>query len=98
MATRQPLTLETIVLKSREQTSTEVGDEVVILGFGNNQYFGLDGVGARVWELIHEPRTVASVRDVLLEEYDVDAERCESELLTLLEELRGESLIREGAD
>ena len=36
------------------------GDEVVLLNLRDGVYYGLDGVGARVWTLVQEPRTVAA--------------------------------------
>ncbi len=43
--------------------------------------------------MIQEPRTVHEVRDALLEEYEVEPERCECELLALLQELTVKGLI-----
>jgi hypothetical protein len=56
-------------------------------------YYGLDAVGARIWSLIQEPRTVNEIRDILLEEYEVEPERCERDLLALLQKLADEGLI-----
>jgi hypothetical protein len=49
--------------------------------------YGLNPVGRRIWELIQQPTVVGEVRDTLLQEYAVEAERCTQELLELLEEL-----------
>lgn len=49
--------------------------------------YGLNPVGRRIWELIQQPITIRQVRDILLQEYDVEPERCTQELLELLEEL-----------
>jgi sulfur transfer complex TusBCD TusB component (DsrH family) len=49
--------------------------------------YGLNPVGRRIWELIQQPTMVSQVRDTLLQEYDVEAERCTQELLELLEDL-----------
>jgi hypothetical protein len=64
-----------------------------MLNLKNGTYYGLDAVGARVWNLIQEPRSVAAVRDVILDEYDVEPVRCESDLHTLLGELAAAELI-----
>lgn len=49
--------------------------------------YGLNPVGRRVWELIQQPVEVSKVRDILLEEYAVEPERCTRELIELLENL-----------
>jgi hypothetical protein len=83
----------TTVVASSDQVSRDVGDEAVILSFGEGMYYGLDPVGARVWSLIQEPRTVADVCAAITAEYDVDPARCESDVIELLRKLAGENLI-----
>jgi hypothetical protein len=64
-----------------------------MLNLKNGVYYGLDPVGARIWNLIQQPRTVSEVLQILLREYEVDAERCERDLLELLQRLAAEGLI-----
>lgn len=87
-----------IVVRGGGQTSSQVAGEAVILHLGSGTYFGLDEVGARIWELIAEPRPVAEVRDRLTEEYEIDAERCTADLLRLLGELAEHDLIETRAE
>ena len=54
---------------------------------------GMNPVGARVWNLLNQPTSITELRDVLLEEYEVDATRCGDDLLALLETMRREGLI-----
>ena len=81
------------VVASKDQVSSDLGGEVAILDLKAGVYYGLDAVGARIWSLIQEPRAVNEIRDILLEEYDVDPERCERDLLALLQRLAEEGLI-----
>lgn len=83
-----------VITATRDQVSGDLLDEdVVILNLKNGVYYGLNPVGGRVWSLIQEPRVVAEMRGILLEEYDVDPERCTRELLALLQELETRGLI-----
>jgi hypothetical protein len=50
-------------------------------------------IGARIWTLLKEPRSVLQLRDTLLSEYDVDENLCERDLLILLEKMKSEGLI-----
>ena len=88
------LSLHSIVIAAPEQVSCPLGDESAILNLKNTVYYGLDPVGARVWNLLQQPRSVRELRDALLEEYEVEAVRCERDLLELLEKMRGEGLIQ----
>jgi len=67
--------------------------EAVILHVTSGVYYGLDAIGARIWDLIQEPQTVGGLRDILLTEYDVSPDRCERDRLALLENLAVEGLI-----
>jgi hypothetical protein len=82
-----------IVVATKDQVSSDLGGETAILDLKAGMYYGLDDVGARVWDLIQEPRDVGDIRDTLLEEYDVGPERCERDLLALLQRLADEGLI-----
>ena len=90
---RSEVSLNSVVVASKNQISNDLGGEAAILDLEAGVYYGLDEVGARIWELIQEPRAANEVRDVLLAEYDVEPERCEHDLLALLQRLADEGLI-----
>jgi hypothetical protein len=78
---------------SKDQISCYLTEETAILDVKLGIYYGLNPVGTRIWQLIQEPRTVYEVRDALLEEYEVAPERCERDVLALLQELASKGLI-----
>jgi len=88
-----PLCVQSVVVAASDQISCPLGDESAILNLKNSVYYGLDPVGAHVWKLLGEPKSVGELRDALLREYDVEAGRCEQDLLELLEKMRREGLI-----
>ena len=63
------------------------GSETVIVDPSSGTYFGVSDVGVRVWALIQRPRRVGDVRDMLLEEYEVDPEVLFADLQSLIREL-----------
>lgn len=87
------ISLTATVRASADQISCDLAGESVVLSLKNSLYYALDPVGARIWELLQEPRTVASIRDILLDEYDVEAARCEGDLIKLLTELDTQGLL-----
>jgi hypothetical protein len=88
-----PIALTSVVSAVKDQISSSLGNEEVILHFGSGTYYGLDEVGTRIWSLLREPQPVSQIRDVLLAEYEVEPEQCEQDLLTLLQKLAEEHLI-----
>ena len=53
------------VVAAKDQMSSELAGEAVILDMESGTYFGLNEVGARVWSLIQEPRAVRDIQDAL---------------------------------
>ena len=82
-----------VISVTKEAVHCDVEDEVVILGLKDGVYYGLNPVGAFIWSLIQKPKTVAEIRDAVLEEYDVKKEVCENDLMELLTELSDKGLI-----
>ena len=90
---RVALDPSSIVRARDEHLSSDLGGETVILNMNAGVYFGLDGVGTRVWQLIATPHPVADLCERLRDEYDVDADRCERAVLALLREMADAGLI-----
>jgi hypothetical protein len=67
--------------------------EAVILNLATGNYYGLDPVGTRIWELIQEQGKVDTVLKTILSEYEVEPARCEQDLLCLLRTLDAKGLI-----
>jgi len=85
---------DTLVVVADHQVSSVVDDEQVILNLEDGTYHGLNSVGARVWQLIQEPRTVAAICDALLAQFDVARDRVHQDVVALLQDLKQENLIR----
>jgi hypothetical protein len=82
-----------VVVASTNQVSTALGEQAVILGADAGKYFGLDQVGARVWELVQKPTSVGALCATICGEYEVDGETCERDVLELLNELSSNGLL-----
>ncbi len=87
---------DSTIAAAEDQVSCDLEGESAILNMTNGVYYGLDALGARIWELIQEPKTLNEVRDVIVSEYEVEPERCERDLVALLTQLNDEGLIRVG--
>jgi hypothetical protein len=87
------ISLNSTIARKPEQVSTDLGGEVVILDMQSEEYFSLDGVGTRIWEIIETPTTVREILTAILDAYDVEPARAESDLLTVLNEMAQEGLI-----
>jgi len=87
------ITDRSVVVAAKDQVSCDLAGEAAILNIKSGVYYGLDPVGARIWNLMQEPRKVVEIQNVITEEYDVEPEQCARDLAGLLEKLLAEGLI-----
>ncbi len=87
------LTTESVVVVGREQVSSDLAGETVLLSMRDAHYFGLDPVGSRIWELVSVPMRVSDICDTIVGEYEVPRDRCEADVLRFLRELAEKELI-----
>ena len=78
------MSLDQTITISSEVLAQEVNDEIVLLDLNNEQYLGLNEVGARVWQLLEEGVNLKEIYYKLLEEYDVDKNLLKTDLTDLV--------------
>lgn len=71
----------------------EVSGTVVLLRPQDGQYYALNEVGSRVWDLSDGTRTVAEIISLVCLEYDAPEETIKSDVVELLEDLQNEQLV-----
>jgi hypothetical protein len=69
----------------------------VLLRLEDGEYYSLNELGSRVWELCDGTRRVADTVAILAQEYDAPAEAIQSDVLELLTELADEKLVEQSA-
>lgn len=75
------------VSRSASQVSTRLGEEIVVLSVETGRYFQMDGVAARIWDLIESPRPLEDLCSLLEEEYAVGIECCMIDVRSFVEAL-----------
>lgn len=80
-----------------EVMARQVGEETVILHLESGTYYGLDPVGARIWQLIVEGKNLGEVCGVMIDEYEVEQVQIERDVLDLACELEAKKLVRQAA-
>lgn len=64
-----------------------VGDETVLLDLSSGIYFGLDGVGKRIWETIAEGRSLEETAMIITAEFEVNEAQAQTDLIEFVENL-----------
>lgn len=88
--------LGSTVVAAKSLVAADLGDEVAMLQLDSGQYYGLNPVGRRVWQLLRSPTTGQAIVDLLCAEYEVEPERCRQDVQAMLGELLKERLIEVG--
>ncbi|MDP9259862.1 MAG: PqqD family protein [Actinomycetota bacterium] len=79
------------VLESR------ISDEVILFDVDGGTYYGLNEVGARLWQLCDGSRELADLVAVIEADFDAPTATVTHDVAELLVELASEKLIVEGA-
>jgi len=72
----------------------EVDGEMVLLDMESENYFGLDEVGTSIWQAMQDKETLKEVFEVLLEQYEVEAEVLENDLSSFIGKLVESGLVK----
>jgi uncharacterized surface anchored protein len=73
--------------------TTDQTGHVVILDLKRGIYYEVSDVAARVWELVQQPSPFDAILQTLLKEYDVSADRCEADLVALIQDMANRGLV-----
>jgi len=93
MPAQKDLVLDSVVLAATEQISCDLSGETAILDLRSGVYYGLNPTGAFIWNQVKEPVPVRTILTAMQAEFDVDAVRCERDLMRILNELANRGLL-----
>lgn len=81
---------------SPEALFQEIGGEGVILDLASANYFGLDEVGVRFWQLLQTGSSVEDACATLLEEFHVEPSQLREDLSRFIDQLLAAGLVAVG--
>jgi hypothetical protein len=87
MTEEQKLCTDTMVLRAAGVPATDIDGRLVMMSLENGEYYALNLVGSRIWELIEKPRTIGDLVDALQAEYEVERAQCQRSISLFLEEM-----------
>lgn len=87
-------TESTRIVRNEELPTGEIDGELVALDLDRGDCFGLDRVGAAIWGLAAEPRSVGEIAEALVETHDVERSQCVADLLPFIDDMIEAGLLR----
>jgi hypothetical protein len=73
--------------------TSNLDGEIVMMSVENGEYYGLDEIGTRIWQLMEHPIVIENLINCLTNEFEVEREECEEDTLEFLEDLFSRNLI-----
>lgn len=89
----QPIAPNTRLKANPKHVQSAVRDEAVVLLIGKGEYYGLNAVGVRVWEILKTEHRFADLVDRIVSEYDVDRDTAVRDLTAIVSDLAGYGLV-----
>lgn len=87
------LKLKQNVQRNPEMISSNMDGETVMMSIENGEYYGLNSIGTRIWEIIEKKITIESLINQLTTEFDVTKNDCMQDTLIFLNQLIEKKLV-----
>jgi Coenzyme PQQ synthesis protein D (PqqD). len=93
MKSEMILNIFDVVSRKKGIDDTNIDDEKVMMDMDKGEYYVLNEVASKIWDMIDKPLCIKDIVDVLLEEYDVDCKVCNESVIQFLVRLNNVGLI-----
>ena len=83
--------------RSGDLVTTEMDGDIVALSIEQGQYFGISGIGTRLWQLLETPQNIAGLVARICAEFDIDDATARADILAFLSDLNRNGLLQAAA-
>ena len=94
LSLKPTIEMTTLVTQGDKQIATELNNTVVMMSVEQGKYYGLDGVGSRIWNLLEQPHRIMEVCAIIQDEFAVERATCERDVLDFLSQLITAGLLK----
>ena len=84
---------ETLLKSNPDLIAADMDGETVMMSIDRGAYFGIAGVGSRIWELLATPISIAQITQTICDEYEVDADTCMADVQKFARDLIQHQLV-----
>jgi hypothetical protein len=88
------LTLDTRIVRLPDLIASEMDGDLVMMSIERGEYYGISGVGTRIWELVEQPASLAQIASTIHAEFDIDAPSCERDVLQFVGEMLTRGVVK----
>ena len=88
---------ETTLQRNDEVIEADIDGDKVMMDIESGNYYGLDPVACRIWEILATPMTANQVAEQLIHEFDVSLEQCKTDIQPFIEDMITNQLLKTDA-
>jgi hypothetical protein len=93
MDKQPPITGNRLLQRQPDMVFSHIDDEVVMMSIETGEYYGLNPVASRIWELLETPCTFHQLVNMLMQEFDIDETACQKDVMKFLDQLMEKKLV-----
>ena len=87
-------THDTPMVRHPELVAAEMDGDLVMMSIERGEYYGVGGVGPRVWELLEEPISIDGLTATICSEFEVEEARCREDVTQFVTQMSEMGLIQ----
>ncbi len=87
------VSFDTRISVSTDLLVSKVSDEMVILNYSNETYYGLNRIGSRVWDSLTKGNSILDIYEIFRSDFKVPKEKLLRDILNLVEQLLKQGLV-----
>ena len=87
------ITEETKIKRNHTALTSNIEEQTIMMDLEKGNYYGLNAVGSRIWELGEQEISVKDICSSLIDEYEVEENHCKNVVLSFLEKMKESGLI-----
>jgi hypothetical protein len=85
--------IKSVISRNPEIIHSAMDGEVVMMSVDQGLFFGIDTIGAHIWNLLENPIKVGDLIEKLVASYDVEPSVCENDTLLFLNDMLDKKVI-----
>ena len=88
------LNLNQLIQRNPDLIHADIDNETMLMSLSNGEYYGMNMVGSKIWELLENSMTVSSLVLELTNVYELTDEQCENDIQPFLISLLDKEIIK----
>lgn len=85
--------IDQLLVRNPDLIATNMDGDTVMMSIERGEYYGVGGVGTRVWELLEKPMNLSELIAAICAEFEVDEATCQADMERFIRELMDNGMV-----